>query len=353
MTRAGPPRRRRRTRPCRPRGAASSSARSAADSWRAALVAGVLAVIAAPAAVPAQGPNFARPAAELEALLADAPFQIVGIRDNRWQGDRTQITALRFEDGFTCSVKWAKAPPGGFAINNQPRYEVAAYEFQKLFLDEGDLVVPPTVIRELPLRVYRQLDPETGPTFEGTSSVLVALQYWLQDVDTEAEPDLARASRDGAYAHRLAILNLFTHLIRHVDSNPGNVLVSTRPPPRLFAVDNGVAFRSPESPRGTLWRELHVDRVPAAVVRRLRALTRAELEAALYVVAQFEVRPDGRLEAVEPTAKLDENRGVDRRDGVIQLGLTNLEMDELWARIQAVVERVDAGALNTYAQERP
>jgi hypothetical protein len=320
-------------------------------------VAVALALVAAPDRLAAQGaagdgeaafPNYVLPPAELEARLADDPFQIVGMRDNRWQGDRTQQTDIRFPDGLQIRVKWAKAPPGGFAINNQPRYELAAYEFQKLLYDAPDRVVPPTVIRELPLRAYRQLDPEMGPTFEGTASVLVAVQYWLQDVDAEEAVDTARLETDPTYARRMGYLNLFTHLIRHVDSNPGNVLISTVDPPRLFAVDNGVAFRSPVSPRGTLWRDLHVRRVPATAVARLRSLTRAELNDALYVVAQFRVGDDGRLEPVAATAKLDENRGVPRQGDVIQFGLTNLEVDGIWARIQAVLDRVDAGDLETF-----
>jgi hypothetical protein len=307
----------------------------------------LLLFLAAPATA-AQDPNLVRPPSELEARLADSPFQILGIRDNRWQGDRTQQVQIEFADGLQILVKWAKAAPGGFAINNQPRYEVAAYEIQKLFLDEADWVVPPTVMRELPVRVYRQLDPETGPTFEGTQSVVVAIQYWLENVATEEAPDSARITTDPEYAHRMAQLSLLTHLIRHVDSNPGNILRSTEGPPRLFAVDNGVAFRSPESPRGTVWKELQTDRLPIPAVRRLQTLTRDQLEGALYVVAQFRVGGEGRLEAVAPTAKLDENRGVDREGDIIQFGLTNLEMDELWDRIQALLARVEAGDIETY-----
>ncbi len=325
----------------RARPVADSSARPTA----AALV--LLGLLAGPAAA-AQHPNYVLPPSELEALLADAPFQIVGFRDNRWQGDRTQRVEIRFPDGLQVVVKWAKAAPGGFALNNQPRYEVAAYEIQKLFLDEADWVVPPTVMRALPLRLYRQIEPEIGPTFEGTGSVVVAIQYWLVNVDAETEPDTARMVTDPAYAHRLAQLNLLTYLIHHVDSNPGNVLISTQGPPRLFAVDNGVAFRSPESPRGTVWKNLHTPRLPTGPVRRLRALTRADLLEALYVVSQFRVRADGRLEATRPGPKLDENKGVVRDGDTIQLGLTNLELDELWDRVRSLLERVDAGEIETY-----
>lgn len=307
----------------------------------------VLVLFATPPAT-AQGPNYVLPPSELETRLAEEPFQVVGMRDNRWEGDRTQRVEVRFRDGLQLTVKWAKAAPGGFALNNQPRYEVAAYEIQKLFLDESEWVVPPTVMREMALRVYTQVEPEIEPTFEGTGSVLVAVQYWLENVEAEPEPDMVRLARDPVYAHALAELNLLTYLIHHEDSNAGNILISTQGPPRLYAVDNGVAFRSPESPRGTLWADLHVDRLPATAIQRLRALTRAELESVLYVVAQFRVREDGRLEATSCTEKLDENRGVVREGDIVQLGLTNLEMDELWDRIQTLLERVDAGEIETY-----
>lgn len=292
--------------------------------------------------------NFEGTPSEIEARLAGEPFQLVAMEDNRWQGDRTQRVALQFSDGTSMRVKWARSARGGFAINNQPRYEIAAYAFQKLLLDEDEWVVPPTVMRELPLRVYRQIDPEIAPTFEGTESVLVAVQYWLNDVETVERPDLDRAAGDSAYARRLATLNLFTYLIRHVDSNPGNILISTRGEPRMFAVDNGVAFRSPESPRGTVWKMLHLDRLPASAVARLRALTRAELNAALAVVAQFRLLENGRLEAVELSPKRDPNRGVAREGDIVQFGLTNLELDEIWARRQALLERIDLGEIGIF-----
>jgi hypothetical protein len=268
----------------------------------------------APAATLAQGhdDHYTLPPIELEERLRSEPFQIAGLQDNRWEGDRTQRSALRFGDGTTVQVKWARAPVGGFAMNNQPRYELAAYQIQKLLLDAPDRVVPPTVVREMPLRVYRQLDPEMEPTFEGTASVLVVIQYWLEGVGYFDAPDTARAANDDEYARRLGHLNLLTYLINHVDSNAGNILISTTGDSRMFAVDNGVAFRSPESPRGTVWQTLHVHRLPSDAVARLRALTRAELEEAAAVVAQFRVREDGRLERVPSTAKLNPNRGVDR-----------------------------------------
>lgn len=292
--------------------------------------------------------HFILPPTELEERLRLEPFQVLGMEDNRWDGDRTQRSALQFSDGTVVQVKWAPAAHGGFAMNNQPRYEVAAYELQKLLLDESDWVVPPTVLREMALDVHRQLDPETQPTFEGTASVLIIIQYWLREVDSFEAPDTARVATDDEYARNLGNLNLLTHLINHVDSNAGNILISTTGGSRMFAVDNGVAFRAPESPRGTAWKSLHTDRLPAGAVTRLRALTRRDLDEALAVVAQFRVREDGRLETVSKTPKLDPNRGVHHQDRTIQLGLTNLEIDDLWERCVALLDRIDAGEIRTF-----
>ncbi len=292
--------------------------------------------------------HYTLPPLVLEERLRSEPFQIAGFQDNRWEGDRTQRSALRFGDGTTVQVKWARAARGGFAMNNQPRYELAAYEIQKLLLDVPDRVVPPTVVREMPLRVYRQLDPELEPTFDGTESVLVVIQYWLESVGYFDAPDTARVATDDVYAGRLGQLNLLTYLINHVDSNAGNILISTTGNSRMFAVDNGVAFRSPESPRGTVWQTLHVRRLPADAVARLRALTRAQLEDAVAVVAQFRVRDDGRLERVPATTKLNPNRGVDRQGDIIQLGLTDLEIDDIWERRRKLLDRIDAGEIRTF-----
>lgn len=319
-----------------------------AGRGRAASLATVLLLATAAPAAALQGhAHYALPPAEIERRLAEDPFQIAGMADNRWEGDRTQRTALRFRDGVTLPVKWARSEPGGFALNNQPRYELAAYRLQGLFLDRDDWVVPPTVLRVLPLRVYRQLDPRLEPTFDGTSSVLVVIQYWLEDVRPLEHPDASRY-HDDLYAARLANLNILTFLIRHADSNHGNVLVSTNGDPRMFAVDNGVAFDSPDSPRGTFWKDLHIRRAPRETVDRLRRLDRAALARALAVVAELHERDDGRLELVTPGPKRSPHRGVEFDDGVVQMGLTDREIDALWQRLQDFLRRVDAGEIETF-----
>lgn len=316
-------------------------------STAAVLLAVVVPVAKPDAARATQGANYELPPAEIERRLRTEPFQIAGMVDNRWEGDRTQRTALRFRDGVVLPVKWARSEPGGFALNNQPAYELAAYRLQELFLDAEHRVVPPTALRVMPLEVYRQLDPRLGPTFPGTSSVLVVVQYWLQEVEPLIRPDSARL-HDDDYARALGHLNILTYLIRHADSNQGNVLVSTNGEPRMFAVDNGVAFTSPDSPRGTLWKDLHVKRLPASAVERLRRLDRGALARALSVLAELHVDADGRLQAAEPGPRRNPDRGVHFADGIVQLGLTDREIDGVWARLQELIRRVDAGEITTF-----
>lgn len=296
----------------------------------------------------AQDSNIVLPVVEIERRLMEQRFQLQDRRDTRFEGDRTQRVVLVFEDSNALMVKWARAPRGGTAFNNEPRYEVAAYLLQKRFLDESDYVVPPTLMRAVLVDWYREYDPQVTPTFDKTRSVLVALQYWLNDV-TQRDPfSPARLDADSVYARHFGNLNLLTYLIRHNDSNAGNVLISRDSAnPRLFSVDNGVAFATLESDRGTEWRNLKTRRLPRATVDRLRTLTRAELDSMLGVVAQFEVR-DGELVPVPTTANLSPNRGVRRRGDVIQFGLTAVEIRGVHTRLQTLLRQVDSGRITTF-----
>ena len=238
---------------------------------------------------------------------------------------------------------------GGGEFNNRPRYELAAYRIQKLFLPPDEYVVPPTVVRCFPLSWYRTALEDRAPeTFSGTEHVMVVLQYWLWGVTAEDVFDEDRFESDSVYARHLANLNVLTYLIRHRDANKGNFVVSEDPEsPRVFAVDNGVSFRSERSNRGDDWRRLRVDRLPRRTVDRLRGLTPEELERHLGVLVQFELR-GSQLVAVEPGQNLDPGDGIRRRDGVIQLGLTEGEISNVWDRLQDLLEDVDEGDLGVF-----
>lgn len=308
-----------------------------------------VATLAGPGRTLAQDANVLIPVDSLEYLLSRAPFELPeALRGTRFAEDRTQRVSLQFDDGTAVLVKWARAPRGGEEFNNSPRYELAAYELQKLFLGESEYVVPPTLPRIVPVDWYRTMDDDVRSTFDEGRSVLVVLQYFLFNVTDDDVFDRDRFEADSVYARHWANTNLLTYLIEHKDSNEGNLLVSTRPEsPRVFAVDNGLAFRSEESDRGTRWQRLLVDRFPHRTVERLRALTEEDLHEALGVLAQFELRGD-QLVLVPSTANRRPGRGIHEEDGVVQIGLDEREIRDVWGRIEDFLSQVDRGRLGVF-----
>ncbi len=302
-----------------------------------------------PWAAKAQDANIPFRVDSVEYLLGRASFRmpdtLVGMR---FAEDRTQRVPLWYEDDTGVLVKWAEAPRGGEAFNNNPRYEIAAYELQKLFLDGADYVVPPTVPRMLPLAWYRTVAEGAAATFRSGSSVLVVLQFYLFNVTTRGVWDEKRFRADSVYARHWADANVLTYLIEHKDANSGNLLISTDSTnPRVFSVDNGVAFRSPRSDRGTRWSRLQVHRFPHRTVERLRSLEREDLDRALGVLAQFELQGD-ELVRVEPTENWKPGSGIRERDGVVQIGLTKGEIDDVWGKIRTFVNRVENGKVEVF-----
>ncbi len=308
-----------------------------------------LLLLAAPAA--AQDTNVLHSIEEIEARLMEEPLPVVDMAQARPQiaGDRSARVVLAGPTGEAAiRAKWKPVARGGQGFNNEPRYELAAYRLQKLFLDEPDYVVPPVVLRSMRLEEYEELRPGARPTLPNTSSVLFLLSYWLENV-TNLEPFQETLFRlDPVYARHWGNLNLLTHMIDHKDENVGNILISLDVANRrVFSVDNDVAFRSEASDRGDRWRRLQVDRLPAATVERLRSLTREDLEATLGVVAEFQ-RVGDHLVPARPGPNLDPGRGVRVRDGRVQFGLTSREIRDLERRIERLLQDVDRGRLATF-----
>lgn len=321
--------------------------RAPAARLRRALAAALLGV-ALPSAAIAQDANFVLPILDIEEHLRELPFDILNWQGSRMPDDRTQNVLLGFEDGSVLRVKWASAVPGASAFNNEPRYEMAAYEFQKLFLEPDEYVVPPTILRAFPIEYVNEQMPGTRRTFRGAQSVLVVLQYWLSRVTPENFWDPARAEQDTVYARHIGNMNLLTYLIRHNDSNSGNFLISQYDAnPRVFAVDNGVSFRSPAGDRGYEWRDLRVKRLPRTSIERLRDLTEDELHRMLGVIAEYRIE-DGQLRAVPPGENINAGRGVRERDGRVQLGLTRVEISQLDRRRRNLLRNVDRGRIEIF-----
>ena len=308
-------------------------------------------LLACAQSVAAQDSNITLPVPELERMLADDPFSIVSAEISRpkAKGDITLKAEVSFAGRPPVRIKLRKAEPGADTFNNQPRYDLAAYELQKLFLEPPEYVVPPTSLRFLPLGEFAKYSAQVKRTFTGADEVLAVLQYWLQDVKVIADVYLpALYAADPVYARHVGQMNILTFLIEHGDSNVGNFLISrAETGPRVFAVDNGVAFAAPESDRGRLWADLRVDRLPADAVERLRRITFEDLQSRLGVVAQWKLE-DGRFVPTAPAASLSSMRGVRRDGAVLQMGLTKPEIERVWRRLQRLLETVDAGSVKTF-----
>ena len=308
-------------------------------------------LVVAASAAGAQDANITFPVAELEHMLADDPFTIVSAEISRpkARGDITLKAEVSFDGRPPIRVKLRKAEPGADDFNNQPRYDIAAYRLQAMFLDPADYVVPPTALRFLPTEEFRKYSRDVERTFTGVDEALAVLQYWLQEVKVVEDvlsPTLYAA--DPMYARHVEQMNVLTWLIDHGDSNLGNFLISrSEQGARVFSVDNGVAFASGGSDRGRQWDEMRVSKLPAATVERLRRITAADLEAQLGVVAQWRQQGD-RFVPVPPGPNLRPARGVRRVGDDLQLGLTSAEIDKVRRNLDRLIAMVDDGSIKTY-----
>jgi hypothetical protein len=291
--------------------------------------------------------SIAFPVSVIEARLL-GPLNVIEAEQARpaIDGDRSIRVVLGGAEGEPpMAARWKPVASPGQGFNNEPRYELAAYQLQRLFLDECEYVVPPVVLRAMSIDEYKRDRPGGQVALRGTSSALFMLSYWLQDVTNRDPWDPARFKSDPIYARHWGNLNILTHLIEHKDANTGNLLISLHPEdPRVFAVDNDVAFKSEPSDRGDTWKNLQVDRLPASTIERLRKLTRADLDQALSVVAEFRI-VNGLLEPVEPGANMNQRRGLDATKDRVQFGLNSTEINDIQRRIERLVDGVNRGRI--------
>jgi hypothetical protein len=164
--------------------------------------------------------------------------------------------------------------------------------------------------------------------------------------------DETRFLSDPAYAYAYGTFNILTYLSDHLDNRKGNFLVSKDDRfPRAYAIDNGIAFGSWIYnwfiPSSYAWRKIVVPAIPKSAVDRLRELQRSDLDR-FATLAEFHKDADGYLEAVPPGASLDASQPVNITETVVQLGLTDDEIDDLWERIERLIERVDEGDLAVF-----
>jgi len=314
------------------------------------LAAPLLLGLAATAA--AQDSNITQPIADLERLLAAEPLVITQAEISRpkAKGDITLRADVSFGGAPPLRVKLRKAEPGADTFNNVPRYDLAAYELQKLFIDPTEYVVPPTVLRFIPRADFAKYQPDVARTFSSADQVLAVLQYWLSDITVVADVlDPARFEADALYARHIGQLNVLTYLIEHRDSNVGNFLIGKSPiGARVFSIDHGVAFASIDSDRGEAWKDIRVNRLPADTVARLRTVTLPVLEQRLGVLAQWKLEGT-RYVPVALGPNLSINRGVRREGKDLQMGLTRSEILAVNRLLTRLLQRIDAGEIAVVA----
>lgn len=247
-------------------------------------------------------------------------------------------------------AKWKPMPHRLDGINNSPRRELAAYEVQKLFLDAENYVVPTSGVRCIRAEEFIDSERHRSPTLPGTNCELGVLSLWLERVTLPDQLlDKNRFANEPVYARHLADFNLATYLMKHQDGRRGNFLVSTNDEDRrVFAIDNGVAFSGiwfnwfvPN------WKKIRTPALRKVSVDRLRLLTREKLDE-LGVVVQLEWQEHSGVRVVEATRNLDSDDGVRSQGRVIQLGLEEDEIENLWERIEHLIEDVDDGEITVF-----
>lgn len=257
---------------------------------------------------------------------------------------------LRFTDGEEIEVKWKPMPAGLDGWNNSPRKDLAAYAVQRLFLDPADYVVPATVLRCLPPAAFTSAGRRVQPNVKGATCELGEIGLWLHDVHIpEHVYDPERFASDPAYAGHLADMNLLTYLIKHQDGRAGNFVLDNDPAnPRSYSIDNGIAF-------GALvhnffvenWNELRVPALRASAIERLRAAPPESFEA-LAVVVEMKRDADGVLQPAARTPSQRPGDGIYLGGGVLQLGLSSEEIEDLMERRKELLEDVSAGKIKTF-----
>jgi len=301
-------------------------------------------------------PNWPAPPEEIEVLLAREAFEIKSrVGAGAGLTGAQKLMAHFPSAGIDVPFKW-KRMDGRWkpligrldGINNSPRKEIAAWRIQQLFLEPADYVVPLSVTYAFEVGIEGD---DSEPTLDGTKCVLGTLSVWLNDVTV---PDLVledhRFARDPRYANSLSNLNLLTYLIAHHDGRRGNLMISTHEDhPQVFAIDNGVAF-------GGIfynwfvrnWSDLHVPALRRASIDRLRTLKRSDLESRLGVVAQLSLGKDGVYRNVPLRSNLDPSRGVRIAEESIQFGLTDGEIEDVWRRVEELIDDVDDGRIPVF-----
>lgn len=308
-------------------------------------------------------PNWPVSPDEAERLILHARYERTGETGAGAGTTGAEKVTLSFpDDDVEMSIKWKFVDSGWKlvtqrydGINNSPRKEIAAWAIQRLFLEPEDYVAPYTVAGCIPLSKASERYRDRDPTIPGSQCLLGVVAVWMENITLSLPVlDAERFNRDYVYAYFLSNVNLFTYLVKHHDGRGGNLLVSKDDARRqVFSIDNGVSFGAGFS--GLFynwfvpnWNSIRVPALRKASIDRLRGLTEADITATLGVVSQLELNDEGVYINVAPGENLDPDHGVRIEGKTLQFGLTDDEVEDVWERIEDLIEAVDDGELPVF-----
>ncbi len=316
---------------------------------------------------PTQGadpfPNLPVSPDEAERLLLHARYERIGETGAGAGTTGAEKVTLSFpDDDVEMSIKWKFVDPGWKlvterydGINNSPRKELAAWVIQRLFLEPEDYVAPYTVAYCIHIDKASERYRGRSPTVPGSQCLLGVVAVWMEDITLSIPVlDAERFNRDYVYAYYLSNLNLFTYLVKHHDGREGNLLVSKDDARRqVFSIDNGVSFGAGFA--GLFynwfvpnWNSIRVPALRKESIDRLRGLREEDITATLGVVSQLELNDEGTYINVPLGENLDPDHGVRIEGKTLQFGLTDDEVEDVWERIEDLIEAVDSGELPVF-----
>ena len=288
----------------------------------------------------------------LDAETAGGGWQQAHVLTLRSRGPRTVVFRAKWRAHSTTTNR------------NSPRFELAAYAVQKLFLEPHEYVVPPSGAYCFPLAPYvKRVDALADETIEQSGCVYGVLSYWLEEVTVVAEANRAGwfhgvdhhvfdpylFEHDRAYRNSVARVNLLTYLIAHRDSHAKNFVIAdsdTAPGAHtVYSVDNSRSFTLAQDPGIKPkhdWSAIRVPSLPRDAIKRLRSADLSSL-AAIAVLRSA----NGRLVAAD-VGSAAAITGVDWTGDRLVVGLTPPEIVTVRARIAELLRRVDHNELPLY-----
>jgi hypothetical protein len=309
---------------------------------------------------PHEGAPACRSPSDIERLM-NAELEILSMEDtpNGIQGAKV-LTLLSGEPpgDVVFRAKWR--PQSSKDALNEPRNELGAYAVQRLFLDEDELVVPPTTAHCFGSPKYRRFVPEAR-SLPDVDCVLGVLSYWLEDSQTVKRAhktgllaagsgvwDAQLFDSDRAYRDSVSNGNLLTYLINHGDAHEEQFVLQKSPRGlRAFVVDNSMAFRFLKNPIGLFradWSSIQVTALSAKAIDRLRKLTPADF-ARLGNISEL-AREGETLVPTPPNDALPSDGSAMSWNGSrLRIGLTTGEIDLVANRTRDLLKRKDLDEL--------